>query len=392
MKKLFIGMICLISCLTLNSLFVSAEEVVMNQKFVNLAKEVVENHVESVDTGAEHISNANVVSAVDIYLKNKEQAAVRDIEIYNYNVQTSVVNYCRTDSVTCLDINVKASWNYVEDIDSGYGKNIKVVIDNATGKVVDIYDVSSDFDIIIRGNKLDVMSSDNRLTEEVAKASSKIYANKMAEVEKQIEKSIEEDKANLSSKLMARGTNAYSWIYHDDVVAWARANYYKDQPSSGGSGVSYIDFYMPEIYSYDCTNFVSHALLAGSARVYDTGGYGISSTGWYCRNMDNRSSSWTGVTNLYSFVINNTTKGPGGYSMTWNYDYEAWSPGDIMQFHDGDGWGHSCVITGSVNTSNGLVPLVTGRTGDGWNNNNQTATSVCGSNAKRILHLYNYGA
>jgi hypothetical protein len=38
------------------------------------------------------------------------------------------------------------------------------------------------------------------------------------------------------------------------------------------------------------------------------------------------------------------------------------------------------------------VPLVTGRTGDGAYNNNQTATSVYGSNAKRILHLYNYGA
>ena len=46
MKKLFISIICVISCLTLNSLFVLAEESDMNQNYVNIAQEVVQQHVE----------------------------------------------------------------------------------------------------------------------------------------------------------------------------------------------------------------------------------------------------------------------------------------------------------------------------------------------------------
>ena len=76
--------------------------------------------------------------------------------------------------------------------------------------------------------------------------------------------------------------------------------------------------------------------------------------------------------------------------MTWSYSYTAWEPGDFIQFHNGSTWRHSAVITDTLTTASGVVPLVTGRTGDDWYNNNQLATDVYGSNSKRILHLYNY--
>lgn len=388
MKKLFISIICVISCLTLNSLFVLAEESDMNQNYVNIAQEVVQQHVVSVDTGEKQQNYNDVSTAVDTYLSNKEAVAAKDLQKNNYNVETSVVDYKVSDGVTYIKINVIASWNYVEDIDSGYGKDIDVLIDNATGKVIDVYEQFNEFDNIVRGDNVNILNANERLTDEVASVSSRVYANKMKDVELMIEKNIEDDRASLENKVSLMSTNAYSWIYHDDVVAYARANYNKDTPARGNASVPYYDF--SEIpNNYDCTNFVSHALLKGSARVYDTGN---PATGWYYWSLEDRSYSWSGVIELYNFVTNNTTKGPGGYSMTWNYNYESWSPGDIMQFHNGSKWIHSTVITNSMTTSAGKVPLVTGRTGDGAYNNNQTATSVYGSNAKRILHLYNYGA
>lgn len=55
--------------------------------------------------------------------------------------------------------------------------------------------------------------------------------------------------------------------------------------------------------------------VSASVTIYDTGNSGISSTGWYFRSINNRSSSWSGVVNLYSFLTTNTTnttKGPAG--------------------------------------------------------------------------------
>lgn len=61
--------------------------------------------------------------------------------------------------------------------------------------------------------------------------------------------------------------------------------------------------------NYDCTNFVSHALLAGGAKPYKpSGATGIIGTGWYYTNLDNRSSSWSGVSYLYSFLTSNRKK------------------------------------------------------------------------------------
>ena len=72
----------------------------------------------------------------------------------------------------------------------------------------------------------------------------------------------------------------YSSLVSADVVSYARNNFDKPQPNSGDGIVPYYDFSdIPG--NWDCTNFVSHALLAGGANVYDTGGNGISSTGWY---------------------------------------------------------------------------------------------------------------
>ena len=143
---------------------------------------------------------------------------------------------------------------------------------------------------------------------------------------------------------------------------------------------------------------MSHALLAGGAIVYDTGGSGISSTGWYYPNLSNRSSSWSGVTHLYSFLVNNTTKGPAGTSIdyrTFNwYGTHPYEQGDILQFYStsyGD-WRHSTIITEFYETNqvNVVGALVTGRSAAGSYNNNQKAEEIYPGQAKRVIKLKGY--
>lgn len=59
-----------------------------------------------------------------------------------------------------------------------------------------------------------------------------------------------------------------------EIVKWARNNFNKTSPMSGNGVVPYYDFSQIQ-GAWDCTNFVSHALLAGGATVYNTGGTGI---------------------------------------------------------------------------------------------------------------------
>ncbi len=88
----------------------------------------------------------------------------------------------------------------------------------------------------------------------------------------------------------------------------------------------------------DCTNFASQVLYAGCGVMNYTPTFG-----WYYINVNNRAPAWTGVNELYNFLINN--KGPGPKAkLTTLKDIE---PGDIIQldFNSSDGrFDHSPVV------------------------------------------------
>ena len=186
----------------------------------------------------------------------------------------------------------------------------------------------------------------------------------------------------------------YSSLVSADVVSYARNNFDKPQPNSGDGIVPYYDFSdIPG--NWDCTNFVSHALLAGGANVYDTGGNGISSTGWYYRDIDNRSSSWSGVTNLYNYLINNThSNSPSGISAIYSHNITHWGTGDILQlkFSGSTSYGHSTIITFKRFSNDGdrAYALVTGRSSDRQYNDNQAADDMAPGGSKRTIYVYNY--
>jgi len=101
----------------------------------------------------------------------------------------------------------------------------------------------------------------------------------------------------------------------------------------------------PNYYNYDaiggdCTNFASQCIYAGSGIMNYT-----KDTGWYYKNANRKSPSWTGVEFLYRFLINNKDVGPFGKVVT----KEQLEIGDIVQLSfDGQKFAHTLVVVESV--------------------------------------------
>ena len=92
-----------------------------------------------------------------------------------------------------------------------------------------------------------------------------------------------------------------------------------------GRNPAYFDF---QRIGGDCTNFVSQCLYAGSGVMNYTPEYG-----WFYRSANDRTPSWTGVSFLYEFLVNNDSVGPYGSEC----DSAELRVGDVLQL--GDDWG-----------------------------------------------------
>ena len=104
----------------------------------------------------------------------------------------------------------------------------------------------------------------------------------------------------------------------------------------------------PEYYDFDglggdCTNFVSQVLAAGGAE------QNYSQNGWYFNSINDRSPSWSGVNELYEFLVSEHDVGPRARVV----DVSEAMAGDIVQLGSFEnGYYHSLVI---VDTENMLV-------------------------------------
>jgi hypothetical protein len=135
---------------------------------------------------------------------------------------------------------------------------------------------------------------------------------------------------------------------------------------------------------YDCTNFISHVLLKGGAKMKKDGNPNpseVNGGGWYFNNTNptgptSRSESWAGVNQFGTFLLYNTGNGPRGILRS---NIAAVALGDIIQWKygkDGHGhpnYGHTTVITGSYLTilPTGVYPLITHRSSNGFYEVNQ---------------------
>ena len=100
----------------------------------------------------------------------------------------------------------------------------------------------------------------------------------------------------------------------------------------------YFDF---EYLGGDCTNFASQVIYAGCGVMNYTPTFG-----WYYIELNRRAPAWTGVNQLYKFLVNNRGVGPRGEVIR----LDQVLPGDIVQLKFGDigtEFDHSPVVVDS---------------------------------------------
>lgn len=127
----------------------------------------------------------------------------------------------------------------------------------------------------------------------------------------------------------------------------------------------------PRYYNFDavggdCTSFISQVIYAGS------GIMNYSQNGWYYRNGNNKSPSWSGVEYLHKFLVNNKGVGPYGREV----EISEIEKGDLIQLSfDGVRFHHSLVIVDIVNNiKNFSNILIASHTEDSLNRRLSTYT------------------
>lgn len=159
-------------------------------------------------------------------------------------------------------------------------------------------------------------------------------------------------------------------MYNRDAArAYAKQWAYRRNPK-------YFDF--SEIGG-DCTNFASQCIYAGSGVMNYT-----PTTGWYYINLNNRAPAWTGVNELYNFLV--TNRGPGPQAIETGLN-EA-DVGDIIQLRfTGTGrFDHSPVVVDrGSGTADTILIAAHSRDCD------CRPLSTYSFNALRVLHIVNIG-
>lgn len=112
------------------------------------------------------------------------------------------------------------------------------------------------------------------------------------------------------------------------AVAYARRWAYRRNPA-------YYDF---SALGGDCTNFCSQCLFAGAGVMNFTPVFG-----WFYRNANDRTASWTGVEFLYRFLTSNEGTGPFAEEVS----LPALERGDLVQLGRADGsFYHTLLVSG----------------------------------------------
>ena len=136
-------------------------------------------------------------------------------------------------------------------------------------------------------------------------------------------------------------------------------------------------YYNFENIGGDCTNFASQVLFAGSGMMNYTPTFG-----WYYNNVNDRAPAWTGVNELYKFLVNNKGPGPQGIVA----DISEAEPGDIIQLKFGyyDKFDHSPVVVERGRGTPETI-LLAAHTNDA----NRRPLSTYNYTDLRCIHIYN---
>ena len=93
----------------------------------------------------------------------------------------------------------------------------------------------------------------------------------------------------------------------------------------------------------DCTNFCSQCIFAGAPVMNYT-----KTLGWYFLSLNNRAPSWTGVEQLYNFLVSNKESGPFAVPC----ELTEVKVGDVVQLGNFNGdFYHSPIVTAVIDNN-----------------------------------------
>lgn len=292
------------------------------------------------------------------------QYVTSDVE--NFTVSTEIKDKRETENGILFTVWAEADFNYVgSDTPSGFGRTAQVLV-GSDNRIIDMW-INDGIEDSFRTNGIEpskLVWSNTEIAEK-RKTDISMYRQNYINYEQELLKASQMSTDNTLSSENTSDLKESSdplEMQRNKMVSYALNNVSKKQPSSGNSSLvsNYFDFSNIE-GAGDCTDFVSHCLLAGGAKFnatsnYKTGGINSSSSYWFYHNTENRASSWSGVENFYSFITTNKELGPKGTKKPFsgkypsNQGYEA-IKGDIVQIEynskddDDSIYDHTVIIT-----------------------------------------------
>jgi hypothetical protein len=421
--SIFMTALLLITNLAISTTFVQGEEMTSSTLFdkcMEIGKNFIYDYYYSIDMKKDmditkYINDTDLLQYLDLKHNIMKNRKVRsNCNVSNFSVDASCNDYEVTDNKLVILYNVKVKHQYAGCKEmSESGLQVKLGFENINGliSVTDYFEIS-DFDISVSlaqgkgidtSRSLSVNSSGNssyklnfgkesiKLLKDTLVKENEFYDKLDSKVE--LYKRSEGDKltkqpsvdSNNSVNLLSVSSTSRS-----NMVTYATTNCTKAAPSSGNSSYApYYDFYD---IAYDCTNFISHCLLAGGAVE--------NHNKWYYDSLSARSPSWSGVNEFHDFIVANTASGPKAEHRSLAYacptQYVNWESGDVIQLQEAEynypGFGHSTLVTGYYyQNSYSTIPMVTSRTGDNWYTKNEVLTEVYPIGSEildyRLIHI-----
>lgn len=349
MKRTIIIVMALLLVFGLNtSLLANQYDTLSEEKVKDIAIEFTESSLSDFsDYSSDYLVDENAVKLKE-FLKDKRalktikeeklgrrlnliDLEIKDIELEELGDNCGVTLKV---AVNFLDGDVKSSLEYFNAIviNKFTGKVIAASTNDLTaGTLLNNQTLNSAEDLISFSN----YDSKNLMLKSYKEDCSYNFDDSVKKFEAYVEEiNNEELNSDKKEKLVLRRSNYRSFTSSDRQAMRT----YQDRWFNGYNP----DYANYDGYGGDCTNYASQVLYSGCRTMYSRSGSGIAGSNyWFYRTSYDRSSSWTGVNELRSFLLNNTTKGPSGIIST---TFGALVPGDIIQLGSGDNYYHSIVV------------------------------------------------
>lgn len=349
MKRTIIIVMALLLVFGLNtSLLANQYDTLSEEKVKDIAIEFTESSLSDFsDYSSDYLVDENAVKLKE-FLKDKR--ALKTIKEEKLGRRLNLIDLeikdVRLEELgdNC-GITLKVAVNFLDgDVNSSLEYFNAIVINKITGKVIAASTNDLTAGTLLNNQTLnsaeDLISfsnydSKNLMLKSYKEDCSYNFDDSVKKFEAYVEEiNNEELNSDKKEKLVLRRSNYRSFTSSDRQAMRT----YQDRWFNGYNP----DYANYDGYGGDCTNYASQVLYSGCRTMYSRSGSGIAGSNyWFYRTSYDRSSSWTGVNELRSFLLNNTTKGPSGIIST---TFGALVPGDIIQLGSGDNYYHSIVV------------------------------------------------